>query len=160
MSGANLGRTETAPFRIEPEFGKIGEDDIESSINEVWAVFNERESRSYLANDAGHVFPQPASFSADSGTFTGPADVLAGKAARYDIDTSAPRLSVKSPHVIPNWERWQTSVVLSGDQYACGISVVLNCRKRSPSEQVGRKNASTSARENSQLIHRSLLVRF
>jgi hypothetical protein len=82
------------------------------------------------------------------------ADVLAGKATRYDVNTAAPSVSVKGANVIPNRERGKSSVVLSGQQYAGGVMVSLNGADRAPSKKVAPENASTSAREKSQLIHK------
>jgi hypothetical protein len=81
------------------------------------------------------------------------ANVLAGKASRYNVNNSAPRLSVKGAYVIPNRERRENFVILSGAQYACGIGFPFNGANGSPSEQLSTENASTSAREKSQLIH-------
>jgi hypothetical protein len=80
-------------------------------------------------------------------------DVLAGKPARYNVNNSSPRLAVKGAYVIPNRERRENFVILSGAQYACGIWFPFNGTNGSPSEQLSPENASTSACEKSQLIH-------
>ena len=83
------------------------------------------------------------------------ADVLAGKSARNDVNTSAPRISVKGSNVIPNREGRKKAVVLSGGKNACCVGIPLNGANGSPSKQLSSEYSSTSAREKSQLIHDS-----
>jgi hypothetical protein len=105
------------------------------------------------------VSPHAGSSSIDSCAFAGHADVLAGKASRYDINTLAPRSSVKGANVIPNREGREKAVILSGGKYACGVGVPLDGADGSPSEKFSPKYSSTSACEKSQLIHFSPLAR-
>jgi hypothetical protein len=98
------------------------------------------------------VGPHAGSLSVDSCTLSCDADVLTGKSSRYDINTASPRATVKGANVIPNRERRENSVILSGGKYACGVGVPLDGAHGSPSEQVPAEYASTSAREKSQLI--------
>lgn len=58
MGRTRIGCGYNLPFRIEPERGKVGEDDIKSTKSEHWAVFNEDEAGSYQANDAGELAPE------------------------------------------------------------------------------------------------------
>jgi hypothetical protein len=109
----------------------------------------------YLANDARHVEPEAASLAIESGAFAGGADVLAGKAARNDVNTAMPWPSVKSRNVRPNWERSEDSIVLSLRQNLCGVGITFNCDHGSPSKEFAAEYSSTSAREKSQLIHDS-----
>jgi hypothetical protein len=46
MRGANIGRAYNAPFRIEPEGGKVTEDDVESSSKVAADVLQHDESGS------------------------------------------------------------------------------------------------------------------
>jgi hypothetical protein len=78
---------------------------------------------------------------------------LAGKASRNDVNTASPWAAVKGLNVIPDWERRQCSVVLAGNQDACGVGVPLDSAHGAPSKQMSAEYASTSAREKSQLIH-------
>jgi hypothetical protein len=110
-------------------------------------------SRSHFANDAPEFAPEPASLAVEPVAFAGNADVLTGKAARYDVNTPAPRSAVKTAHVGPNRERLEASIVLSLRQNGCGEGITFNCAQRSPPEEVSPEYASTSAREKSQLIH-------
>jgi hypothetical protein len=81
------------------------------------------------------------------------ADVLARESSRYNLHNSSPRLSVKCPYVIPNRERRENPVILSGAQYACGIGFPFDCTNGSPAKQLAAEYSSTSACEKSQLIH-------
>lgn len=52
MGGTDFGRTETTPFRIEPHFGKVGEDVVEPSFrDDLGDVLKEDTSRSNLFDD-------------------------------------------------------------------------------------------------------------
>jgi hypothetical protein len=141
------------PFRIEPHRGQVSENPSKPSTSEQWGVFHEDEAGSNLANDPSKFRPQPRAFPFDSCPSTGAADVLAGKAARYDINNSSPRSPVKTTHVRPNWESFEDSIVLSLRQNLCGVGITLNGADGSPSEDLAPENTSTSACEKSQLIH-------
>lgn len=58
MGRTRIGCGYNFPFRIEPERGKVSEDDIESAKSEHWAVFNECEAGSYHPQDAGEFAPE------------------------------------------------------------------------------------------------------
>jgi hypothetical protein len=144
---SHIFRAQHSPFRIVPQRGQITEDSPEPAKSEHWGVFHEDFSRSYLANNPGHVPPKAASFASDPGTFPGCADVLAGKPSRNHVNNSPPRSAVKGANVIPNREGREKSVILSGAQYACGIGVALDSANRAPSEQLPAKYSATSACE-------------
>jgi hypothetical protein len=72
---------------------------------------------------------------------------LAGKAARYDINNAFPRSSVKGLNVIPNRERREKTVVLSGAQYACGVGFPFDGADGSPSKELASKDAATGSGE-------------
>jgi hypothetical protein len=69
-------------------------------------------------------------------------------------------MSVKGLYVIPNRERREKAVILSGAQYACWVGFPLDSADCSPSKEVSPKYSSTSAREKSQLIHSAPTIRF
>jgi hypothetical protein len=147
MRCANVGRSHHIPLRIVPERGKVAEDDPEPSIGEGWRVFDEREGGSNLVDDARHLSPESRLVAVDPCPAPGDADVLTGKAARYDVNTAAPCSSVKSAHVVPDRERGQGAIVLPCHEYGRCIGIRLNCAYGPPSEQVPPENASTSACE-------------
>jgi hypothetical protein len=153
---ASMDCSEHTPSRIVPHRGQVAENSSETPGSEHWAVFHEDVSRSYLANDARHLSPESGAGAVESGPVASGADVLAGKASRNDINTAAPWSSVKGLHVIPDGKRRQASVVLSRHKNACGVGIALDGADGSPSEQVPAEDASTSAREKSQLIEHLL----
>jgi hypothetical protein len=153
MRRSNVGSSQHCPFAVIPERGQVTEDNSESSSNECWTVFHEDVSGSNLANDPRHVSPHSAALSGDACAFPGDADVLAWKAARYDINNSSPRSSVKVLNVIPNRERREKAVILSGGKYASCVRFPFDCADCSPSEQLSCEYSATSACEKSQLIH-------
>jgi hypothetical protein len=150
---SNVGSSQHCPSTVIPERGQITEHDSESSSNERWTVFHEDVSGSNLANDPRHVSPHSAALACNACTLSGNADVLARKAARYDINNSSPRSAVKGLNVIPYRERREKAVILSGGKYASCVWLPFDCADSSPSEQLSGKNAATSACEKSQLIH-------
>jgi len=99
------------------------------------------------------VLPHAAALSLDACPATGDADVLARESARYDINKAAPWSSVKGLNVIPNRERRENAVILSGEQYACWVGGPFDGADGAPSEQVASEYSATSACEKSQLIH-------
>jgi hypothetical protein len=155
---SNVGSSQHCPAAVIPERGQVTEDNSESPSKESWAVFHEHVSGSNFANDARHVGPHPGSFSGDPGALAGNADVLARKAARHHVNTAAPRSSVKGANVIPNREGRENAFILSLGKYARGVGLPLDGADGSPSKQVAAENASTSAREKSQLIHVAFVV--
>ncbi len=153
MRRPNIGSSQHCPPAVIPERGQVTEDSPKSSSKEGWTVLHEDVAGSNLANDARHVPPHPAALSVDSCTPPRHADVLAGKAARYDVNTAAPRSSVKGLNVIPDREGREKAVILSGGKNASCVGFPLNGADGSPSEQMASEYAATSACEKSQLIH-------
>jgi hypothetical protein len=153
MRSAGVGCTDDSPSRIKPHLGQVSEYTTKPSRSEHWRVLHERESWSYFANDSGHFHPESGFLTFDPCTLAGRADVLAGKAARNDINTSLPRSSVKGFNVRPNGEWLEKSIVLSLDKNGRGEGIKLNGANGSPSEELPPEYSSTSAREKSQLIH-------
>jgi hypothetical protein len=147
MRRADIGSAQHSPSRVIPERGQVTEDSSESASNESWGVLHKDVARSNLANDASELGPEAGAFSVNASALSCDADVLTGKAARNHVNTSSPRSSVKGPNVIPNRERREKAVILSGDKYACGVGVEFDGADGSPSEQVAAENAATSACE-------------
>lgn len=153
VRGSNIGRAQHSPFRIEPERGQVSKHPPKSPNSESWGVFHAHETGSNLANDTGHVGPQPGAFAVDPGSLACNADVLAREAARNHVNSSAPRPPVEGCHVVPNREGRQRAFVLPCGQDCDGVGVSLDCTDGAPSEQVACEYAATSACEKSQLIH-------
>jgi hypothetical protein len=146
---------EHSPARIIPHRSQVSENTSKPSRSEDWGVFHERESRSNLANDSGHFSPQPASFPVDSFSGSGRADVLTREAARHDIHQTTPRSSVEGCDVVPDWEGFEASVVLSGHEDTSGVSVEFDRTDAAPPEKFPPEYSATSACEKCQLIHAS-----
>ena len=107
---------------------------------------------SYFANDAGHLCPHAGALAVDACALAGGADVLAREASRHHINTASPRSAVKRSHVVPNRKRGEAPIVLTGNENTRGVGVPLNGAYSAPSEEMAPEDASTSAREKSQLI--------
>lgn len=113
MWGANRSRSQHPPLCIVPQRGKIAEDNVKTFSGEERAVFDKDEGRLNLANDSGEFEPEAASGAREPRPFACAGDVLAGKAARNDVNNSAPWSAVKGADVIPNRERREIALVLS-----------------------------------------------
>jgi hypothetical protein len=142
-----MGSSQHSPSRIIPHFGKVFENNAESSCSEHRTVFDENISWSDFTNNPRHFFPETASGSVNSCALSGCADVLAGKSSRNHVNASAPWSSVKGANVIPNRERREKAVILSGGKYTCGVGLALNGADGFPSEEFAAQYAATSACE-------------
>ena len=125
MRGANGGRGETAPLRIEPELGKVGEDVREPGPNKSGDVLQEDVARSHVSDDPGNVWPDP-SLVIDTSTFAGGAEWLAGETGSDDIHSSTPRCAVKGREIVPNRRRVQGRLVHPGHECGRCVAVPLN----------------------------------
>ena len=83
------------PLRIEPDFGKVTEDVIESSpSNEPWYIFQEHELRSNLADEVRNSGPQPA-FVGGPLLLSGGAPGLTGETGTEQAHQSAKRRCIE-----------------------------------------------------------------
>ena len=105
--------------------------------------FHENVAGSNFAHDALEFKPEATARALQSGTPPRDTDVLARKPARYDVNNSCPRSSVKTAHVRPNRERLEGSIVLSLRQNLCCVGITFNCADGCPSEQVPAEDAAT-----------------
>jgi len=152
MRRTGVASPEHSPFRIIPHRGQVAENTSKPPRSEHWGVLHEDESRSYLANDPRHLSPEAGAGAINPGAVARRADVLTREASRHHVNTASPRSSVKRSHVIPDRKRGQASVVLTGNENARGVGVALDGTYSAPSEEMAPEDASTSAREKSQLI--------
>jgi hypothetical protein len=131
MGGADIGRLETTPLRIEPHLGQVTEDDIESPNKEGADVLHEDVSGLHLANDSGELRPEAGTLALeDSKLEAGPADVLTGEAASNEIHDSTPRAAVEGDNVRPDRCRSQGAVLRARSQDRGGISFVFHATDR------------------------------
>jgi hypothetical protein len=93
------------------------------------------------------VLPHPASLSSDTFSLANDGDVLAWKPPRYHVNKSAPWSPVKGLNVIPDRERRENAVILSGGKNASGVWFTLDSADGAPSEQFASQYATSSARE-------------
>ena len=101
VRGSNVGRGEQTPFRIEPEFGKVGEDVRKPESNKVGHVLQEDEARSHVSDDPGNVWPQP-SLVIDTTALAGLGERLAGETGSDEIHPATPRATVEGGEVRPD----------------------------------------------------------
>jgi hypothetical protein len=103
MRRANVGRSETAPFRIVPAFGQSTENGVESSSHSDGCdVFQQDESRSYLANDPENVMPEAGPFAVDAGSLPCEGEILAREPRNDEIHDSTPRCAVEGCEIVPD----------------------------------------------------------
>ncbi|MFT3992414.1 MAG: hypothetical protein QM680_13500 [Luteolibacter sp.] len=93
------------------------------------------------------MLPHTASLAFDSGTLSCDADVLTREASRHHVNTASPWAAVEGLNVIPDRERFEASVVLSGDQNVPCVGVPFDGADGAPSKQFAAKNAASSACE-------------
>lgn len=105
VRGPNVGRSDSRPFRIEPERGKITEDAIEASPFEGRDVFNKDTSRLNFTDDSSEVFPHSATGAVEPGSLACVGNVLAREAANDEIHQATKRLCVEGGAIRPN-RRW------------------------------------------------------
>ena len=86
VRGANGCRWNAIPLRIIPERGQRPEYVAQPSIKQLWAVLQDDEAGSYLANEPGELKPKPAPLPCETEAASGSAKILAGEAAADDID--------------------------------------------------------------------------
>jgi hypothetical protein len=159
VRSSGLFSRNNSPFRVIPQRGKISRDDVKPSSSESWGIFQEDVCGSNFANDSSHFTPQSGFFPIfDAGSAPCHADVLTGKPARYNVNNSSPRLSVKGANVIPNREMREYSVVLPCDKYACCVFVDFNGADGAPPKQVSAEDSAACSGEQGELAHLSIIA--
>jgi hypothetical protein len=83
---------------------------------------------------------------------------LARESARDDIHQPTPRLAIEGCDIIPDWEWFEASIILSDDKDAPGIVIDFNGADSAPSEQFAAEYAASSACEKCQLIHLPFII--
>lgn len=103
MRRTNVGRSKTAPLRIEPDFGQRPENGIESSSSSDGCnVLQEDVAGSNVANDPDEVEVESAALAVDPAPLAGQGEVLAGKPADHHADTASECVRGECPHVRPD----------------------------------------------------------
>src|SRR5690606_32081470 len=84
--GANGCRWNAIPFCIIPARGQVSEYNVQPSRKQRCDVLHEHVSGSKLANDPGKLSPQAGTFSGNSGSLSGIANILARESSADKID--------------------------------------------------------------------------
>jgi hypothetical protein len=153
VGSACVTRSHNTPPRIIPQRGKVSEDSGKSSSHKQRAVFHEDEARQYLTDNACHLAPQSAALSRDACALSGAGNVLAREAASDDIHHATPWSAGKCPHIVPNGEGREASVVLPRREDFAAIGVDFDRAHGAESAQHAAEYASARTREKCQLIH-------
>jgi hypothetical protein len=145
---SNVGRSETTPLRIEPQRGKVREDDVESSANERPNVFDEDIRRLDFFDDASEVFPEPAALPVNNpGTTARDTDVLAGESPRNNINHPSKRATIESCDVAPDRSASQFTLLHRFDQDSGGEGFPLHVTYWANANRFKTEGESSSARE-------------
>lgn len=135
------------PRSIKPQAGKPLEDHVESVSPKVRRVFGEDIRRLYLANDAEHFKPKAAAIAAKSDALARAADVLTGEAAGDDVNSPAPRSSVKGADVIPDGELVKQPLELALHEHALAVGFDFDGADGGPPEQLPGEQSATATGE-------------
>jgi hypothetical protein len=125
VRGTNVGCGEHTPFRIEPEFGKVGEDVSETCPNKSGDVLQEDVSGLNVSNDPGNPGPDP-SLIIETELFPGRREWLAGETGSDDIHASTPRCAIKGAKIVPDRRLIQPLFFHTGDENGRCVAVPLN----------------------------------
>jgi len=111
MRGANIGRSNSSPFRIEPERGKFSEYGSSCWKSENWRdVFNKNPSGLNFANDSHVLEIQSAGVSVKPGLASCNAEIGTGEAANDSVHSAIKRAAVKGSNVGPDRSLAQAAV--------------------------------------------------
>src|ERR1044072_6216986 len=86
MGGTRGRRRNAVPFRIVPDRGQVPENAVEAPVTESCDVFHDDVAGSNRANEPRKFGPEAGFRAFDAFALAGVADVLAGEAAREDLD--------------------------------------------------------------------------
>ena len=101
VAGANVGRSDTTPFRREPEAGKSCEDGSKSMANKPRDIFKEDEPGLALLEDPFDVGPEPTLVVGPE-SLAGGAERLTRESRSDDIHDSTPRAAVEGSQIRPD----------------------------------------------------------
>ena len=126
MGSADIGRSYSRPFRIEPVFGKVTEDSVEAQSKVPCDVLQEREGWSYLAKHPADLGPEVA-FVALALALAGDGKRLAGVSGGDEIDRSSQGSGVQVGEVTaPDRSRIQGRVFHPRQEDGRSVGVPLN----------------------------------
>jgi hypothetical protein len=103
MRGANIGRSNSSPFRIEPERGKFSQYGSSCWKSENWRdVFNKDPSGLNFANDSDVLEIQSAGVSVEPGLSSGNGEVGTWEASNDAVHSAIKRAAAEGSHVRPD----------------------------------------------------------
>jgi hypothetical protein len=127
MRGANIGRSNSSPFRIEPERGKFSEYGSSCWKSENWRdVFNKDPSGLNFANDSHVLEIQSAGGSVEPDLSPGHTEVGAWEAANDSVHSAMQRAAVEGSNVGPDRSLTQAAVFHTRRQDCCRWSFPLH----------------------------------
>lgn len=152
VRSADFGRSETLPFRIEPEIGQRSENVSEppTASSEPWHVFHEHEAGSHIANDGDDERPEPPSV-VTSGPLPDLGPRLAREPGRDEIHAAAPRATVEGSKVVPHRSLIQGLVFHPRHETGRCVGVPLDCTHKAipPPDSEGIARESHAELESS-----------
>ena len=98
---ASLGRGVQTPLRIEPEVGKVGEDERQPCPNKSGDVLQEDESRSHVTDEPSDGRPEPPVI-VNTEPLTRTRERLAGEAGSDEIHAATERSTIERGEVRPD----------------------------------------------------------
>ena len=123
--GTKVSRAHNAPFRIEPEPGKVSEHSLEAQGKVPADILQEDEAGSYLAKDPSNVRPKVPLVGLAS-PLARDGEGLAGVAGRDEIHSAAPRSAIEGREIVPDRSRIQGLVFHPGHEDARREGVPLD----------------------------------
>lgn len=127
VRGTHVGRSNSDPLRIEPELGKIGEDNVETSPSECSNVLGEDAPGAGLVDDPLVLGPEAAALPGfDPRALARVGDVLAGEAANDEIHEATPWATIEGGNVVPDRSAIQRLVFHPCHEGGRGVSVPLD----------------------------------
>jgi hypothetical protein len=126
MRGANVGRGEQTPLRIEPEVGKVAKDLGEPKAKVAGDVLKEDEAGLALLNDPSHVGPE-VPFVLLAEPFAGDGEWLARVSGADEVNLVPPPATVKLLKVsAPNRTAVKRALFLASQENGRSEHVPLN----------------------------------
>jgi hypothetical protein len=122
---ADVARSDTRPFRIEPERGKVGKQLTESMSIEPWHVFEEDDRGVALSDDSDDGRPDPP-LVVGALPLAGDGPRLTREARRDEIHDSTPRLASEGRNVVPDRSEIQGLVFHPGHEDGRGEGFPLD----------------------------------
>lgn len=152
MGRTSIGSSQTDPSRIEPQVGKVSEDDVESrsEINDCCDVLKEQDAGSNCASDADDLGPETASRTfLNASAISGMANVLAREARCDEIHASRVFGWIEQPNVsLVHVQVGEPSLCGSLPKDSAAVLVVFNSDNWGvPEDEVGEQSAAGSSEE-------------